>query len=293
MGTGDVVAAPVGELIFLVDDGQGFDGGGGTDEELASGGKGRGPGLGQGEGIALAVQVHRVGVHLVREQVAGGHRPQGGGRVRPRDDEDPAWPLLQQGGIAGITGAGGGDQAPQLGGVVNHGRQALLGPALGEVDGGLHHHHGDLHPVDDRPNPVVADLGARDLGGFLKNDALDMGVIGMIREAIHDLAREGHPRGAPAAGFGGALGGQAAMLVGPLGDVHGRNRGETVNEGQQGIAITVGKLDAIGQERGWLKGSHRGPLRLDLSYDGGCQPSRPGPRRSWWPGGPGSRGGRS
>ena len=195
---GHEVAALIGGRVLALDRARPGDGRGGDDEELFPG-EGAGPGLGQGDGIALALDVQRVAVHLVEEQVAHRHRAQADRRVGAGHHQHPALELLGEDGVAGVAAARRGDALGDRGGLLQERVDALLGGALGHLHRRPDRHHRPRGVVDDVADPVEPELGAPDLGPLHEHHPLDGGERG---ETVHDRPQIGRAAGAPAPGLG-------------------------------------------------------------------------------------------
>ena len=82
--------ALIAGLVFPLDPAQPPDRRGRDHEHLAPVREGGGARFGQRDRIAFFVSRGRIGIDLVEKDVARGHRPQAGGRVRPGQHQNAA-----------------------------------------------------------------------------------------------------------------------------------------------------------------------------------------------------------
>src|SRR5690606_12078287 len=111
-----------------------------------------------------ALHVPRIAVHLVHEEVPGGHGAKAYRAVGAGHDQDTAREVLGQDRVAGIPATGGRYALPELGTVLDLWIDALAGVPLGELHGRRHGEHRTRGDVDDIADPVVAGaFGCADL----------------------------------------------------------------------------------------------------------------------------------
>ena len=244
MRAGYVVDAGVALQVAGFDLAEVLDGGRAGFQHLAPG-EGAGALFGQDDGGAFAVHVLRVGVGLVEEQVANGHRAQAGRAVSARYHQHAAGKVFHQGGVGVVAAAVFAHLAAQGGRFLQHGGDALAAESLGHVGGGLHAHDGAGLVVDDVAKPVVAGFAFAELRREHHHHFLH-GAAGA--EIVHDLAQVGRAVGAPWAGLAGGFAAQHAVGVGPFADglVGGRAEKLGPHAGGQGLGAGVVGGEVVG-----------------------------------------------
>ena len=101
--TGHEIPALVGRLELALDPRESPDRWCRHHEDFAPVREGGGPCLGQGDRVAFLVRRGGIGVDLVEKDVARGHRPQAGGRVRPGQHQNAAGEFLGQHRVARVA----------------------------------------------------------------------------------------------------------------------------------------------------------------------------------------------
>ena len=182
----------------------------------------------QRDRIALAFDIAGIGVDLVQEEEPCRHRAQPDRAVRARHHQLAARELLRELAIAAVARAGRRDSLPDRRRLLDQRVDALVGEALGQFRGRLHREHRTRRVVDDVADPVVAALGAADLGTRHEHDAPRRM---SRRQRVHDLAQVGRARGAPRPWLGGAAAPKHAVPVGPFRDEQRRLRRHAVAPG--------------------------------------------------------------
>ena len=221
------VAPLVGGFVFPFD---GADAGNRRrrhNEDLAPG-KCPGTGLGQRHRIALAIDVDRITIDLVEEEIPHRHRTQADRAVRASHHQHATAKLLGQNRIAGVAAPGRRDQLTQDRRFINQRINALLRVALGHFDGGPDRHHGTGGVVNHVADPVRSHLGRTELGRLHEYHPFDRRGR---RQAIHDLFQIRRAAGAPPPRFRRGFRGQHAMPVGPLRHRQQRIRDEPLPPG--------------------------------------------------------------
>jgi hypothetical protein len=169
------------------------------DEQYLAALEGGGPPLGKQDRIALALDVARIAVDLVQEQVAGRHRAQPHGAVGAGQDQHAAREFLREHGIAAVPRAALLHALTQDLALLDQRVEALLRVALGQLDRRRHRHHRTRRLVDHVPDPAVATFRSPDLRPLHEHHPL----VGRgRRQAIHDLLEVRRAFGPPAAGLG-------------------------------------------------------------------------------------------
>jgi len=142
------------------------------DQDLAPG-KGAGTRLGQRNRIAFTLDIERIAIHLIQEQVTHRHRAQTDRAVGAGHHQHPAMELLGQDGVARVAAARRGDALLDGGALFDQRIDALLGCPLGHLDRRPHRHHGARCVVDHVADPVQAQLRPANLRTFHEHHPLD------------------------------------------------------------------------------------------------------------------------
>ena len=179
------------------------------DEDLAPG-KGACARLGQRDRIAFTLDVQRIPVNLVEEQVAHRHRAQAYRAVRPGHHQHAAPELLGQNGVARVARARRGDQFGQGGRFLDQRVDPLLGVALGHLHRWPDGHHRPRRMVNDVADPVRPHFGRTELRCLHEHHTLDRRGR---RQAIHDGLEVRRAAGTPAPRLGRRLAGEHPVAI--------------------------------------------------------------------------------
>ena len=197
----DVEAAAVAGQVARFDAAEVLGGGRAGQQALAAG-EGGLAGFGQLDRVALAVDVHRVAVDLVQEQVAHRHAAQARGAVGAGDGHEAAGELFEQRGVGVVAAAVFAHLAAQHRAFFDHRRQALAAVALGHVDRGLHDHHRARVAVDQVAQPVGANGRLAGLRAPHQHHLFGQAVLA---QAVHRLGGVRRSLHAVGAGLGAVL----------------------------------------------------------------------------------------
>jgi hypothetical protein len=212
------VAALVAGLVLALDGRGARDRRRRHDEDLAPG-KGARARLGQRDRIAFALDVQRVAVDLVEEQVAHRHRAQADRAVRAGHHQHATPELLGQNGVARIRGCAGAISSASAARLLDQRVDPLLGVALGHLHRRPDRHHRPRRVVDDVADPVRPHLGRTELRCLHEHHTLDRRGR---RQAVHDGLQVRRAAGAPAPRLGGGLAGKHPVPIRPF--RHGEQR---------------------------------------------------------------------
>ena len=169
-------------------------------------------GLGQLPGVALVAGGGRPAVALIPHDVADGLGRQGVGLGGAAHRQDAAGVCLLQDGVSAVAALGVRHLLFEGGAVPDHRSDTELGVLLGVNGRGVDEQDGAGVLVDDIADGVVEELRLSHLGRRHHDDAVHPGV----GKSVHRLPEVRGAVGAPGAGLGAGLGGQAAVFLRPF-----------------------------------------------------------------------------